>query len=93
MNISQPADYYLSQNYPNPFNPETRIDFTIPEKQFVSLKVYNALGEMIKVLINEQKEAGSYTEIFDASGLPSGLYICRLEAPGFAETKKMTLLK
>jgi hypothetical protein len=48
---------------------------------------------MIKVLINERKEAGNYTAIFDASGLPSGLYICRIEAPGFAETKKMTLLK
>jgi len=93
INISLPDDYHLSQNFPNPFNPETRIDFTIPEKQFISLKVYNALGEMIKVLINEQKEAGSYTEIFDALGLPGGLYICRLEAPGFAETKKMILLK
>lgn len=93
VNVSFPENYYLCLNYPNPFNPGTRIDSTLPEKQFLSLKVYNALGEIVKMLLNEQKEAGSYSEVFDASGLKNGLYICGFETPGFAENKKMTFIK
>ncbi|MGB5895575.1 MAG: T9SS type A sorting domain-containing protein, partial [Ignavibacteriaceae bacterium] len=95
--VGVPSNIYLSQNYPNPFNPETRIDFTLPEKQLVSLKVYNTLGELIRELVNEEREAGSYSVIFDASstngGLPSGVYIYRLQASEFAKNKKMTLIK
>ncbi|MGB5895979.1 MAG: T9SS type A sorting domain-containing protein, partial [Ignavibacteriaceae bacterium] len=91
--VGVPNNFYLSQNYPNPFNPETRIDFTLPEKQIVSLRVYNTLGELVKELVNEQRGAGSYSEIFDASKLPSGVYIYRLQASELAENKKMTLIK
>jgi len=83
----------LSQNYPNPFNPKTRIEFTIPQKQMVSLRVFNILGELIGDLINEEKESGSYSVTFDASNLSSGIYIYRLETPDFIDLRKMTLLK
>jgi len=91
--VGVPNNFYLSQNYPNPFNPETRIEFTLPEKQLVSLKVYNTLGELVRELVNEEREAGSYSVAFDASRLPSGVYIYRLQASEFAENKKMTLIK
>jgi len=92
-----PTIFYLSQNYSNPFNPETRIDYTVPEKQMVTLGVYNVLGELVAELINEIKEAGSYSVTFDASSavaeLPSGIYICRLKIAEHSVNKKITLLK
>jgi Secretion system C-terminal sorting domain len=88
-----PQEYYLSQNYPNPFNPSTRINFTLPEMQLVNLKVYNVIGELVKEIVNEIKDAGSYSVTFDASNLPSGIYIYRLETASFSSSKKMTLLK
>jgi len=91
--VGVPNTFYLSQNYPNPFNPETRIDFTLPEKQLVSLRVYNMLGELVRELVNEEKEAGNYSVMFDGSNLPSGVYIYRLQTSSFAANKKMTLLK
>ncbi len=91
--IGVPNNFYLSQNYPNPFNPETRIDFTLPEKQFITIRVYNTLGEQVAELVNEAREAGSYSVIFDASRLPSGVYIYRLQTSSFASNKKMTFLK
>lgn len=93
VDVSIPGSYYLSQNYPNPFNPETRIDFTISEKQQVSLRVYNTLGELVSEIVNEQREAGNYSEIFNASDLPSGVYIYSLQTPGFVENMKLTVLK
>ena len=91
--VGVPNNFYLSQNYPNPFNPETRIDFTLPEKQFVSLRIYNTLGELVRELVNEERETGSYSVTFDASGLPSGVYIYRIQTSSFAANKKMTFLK
>jgi hypothetical protein len=91
--VGVPNKFNLSQNYPNPFNPETRIDFTLPEKQLVSIRVYNTLGELIMELVNEEREAGSYSVTFEASNLPSGVYIYRLQTSSFAANKKMTLLK
>jgi len=91
--VGAPDKYELSQNYPNPFNPETRINFSIPVKQYVSLKVYNSLGELVKELINEYKEAGSYSVEFNASNLSNGIYIYRLETQNFVSNKKMTLIK
>ena len=91
--IGAPDNFNLSQNYPNPFNPETRIDFTLPEKQLVSLRVYNTLGELVMELVNEIKEAGSYSFIFKASNLPSGVYIYRLQTSLFSANKKMILLR
>jgi hypothetical protein len=91
--IEIPNKYYLSQNFPNPFNPETRISFTLPEKQLVSLRVYNMLGELVEELVNGPREAGSYTITFDASNLSSGIYIYRIQTDNFAENKKMNFLK
>jgi predicted phosphodiesterase len=93
VSIGIPVLYSLGQNYPNPFNPETRIDYTLPEQQNVSLKVYNMLGELVQELVNEVKPAGNYTVTFDGSDLPSGVYVYRIQAEGFSENKKMTLLK
>ena len=86
-------DYRLEQNYPNPFNPTTKIEFNIPESEFVSLKIYNILGNEIAKLINEEKPAGGYRVDFDASKLPSGVYFYTLKAGSFSQTKKMLLLK
>jgi endonuclease/exonuclease/phosphatase family metal-dependent hydrolase len=91
--VSIPSEYRLSQNYPNPFNPETRIEFTLPEKQLVSVKVYNLLGEYAAEIVNEVKEAGKYSVVFNASGLPSGMYVYTLETSGYTANRKMILLK
>ncbi len=91
--IVTPLKFELSQNYPNPFNPSTRIQFTIVNQQFVSLKVYNVLGNEVAVLINEEKSPGVYNLNFDASELSSGTYFYKLRAGNFTEVKKMLLLK
>jgi hypothetical protein len=88
-----PTDFVLDQNYPNPFNPSTTITFGVPVRARVSLKVFNSLGEVVAVLINEEKAAGSYDAEFDASTLPSGTYFYRLQAGSFVGTKKMVLMK
>ncbi len=88
-----PQEYNLSQNYPNPFNPETRIDFQITRYSNVSLKVYNMLGELVTELVNKNLGAGYYSATFDASSLPSGIYIYSLRTDGFVSSKKMLLLK
>jgi len=90
--VGIPNKFYLSQNYPNPFNPTTRIDYTLPEKQMVRLGVYNMLGELITELVNEEKQAGSYSVTFNASNLPSGVYIYRLQTPAFVQNRKMIFL-
>jgi hypothetical protein len=91
--INIPTSYKLEQNYPNPFNPLTQINFALPKAGFVSLKVYNVLGIEAAVLVSENRIAGSHTVNFDASALTSGVYFYRLESNGFADTKKMMLLK
>ena len=91
--VGVPNNFYLSQNYPNPFNPETRIDYTLPERQFVSLRIYNTLGESVVELVNEIKEAGTYSVTFDASNLPSGVYVYKLQTSEFTANHKMMLLK
>lgn len=92
-NSSTVNDYVLLQNYPNPFNPATKISFTLPETKIISLKVYNILGEQIKLINNEERIAGVHSVEFDASSLSSGIYFYRLEAGSFVQTKKMLLLK
>jgi phosphatidylserine/phosphatidylglycerophosphate/cardiolipin synthase-like enzyme len=91
--ITKPIDYSLSQNYPNPFNPTTNISFSIPMKSKVELNVYNTLGQKVTTLVNEQKEAGNHTVTFNASNLPSGVYLYRISAGNYSETKKLILLK
>lgn len=88
-----PSSYLLEQNYPNPFNPSTMINFAIPKSGLVSLKVYDVLGLEVKSLVNEIKNAGSYSVEFDASNLSSGMYFYLLEVNGYADTKNMMLVK
>ncbi len=93
VDINGVKKYELTQNYPNPFNPTTSIQYAISSKQFVTLKIYNLLGREVATLVNENKEAGNYMVNFDASILPSGVYIYKLQAGDFVQTKKMILLK
>lgn len=91
--ISAPVEYELSQNYPNPFNPSTTIKFTIPEAGLVKLSVLNLLGQEIKTIVDEHRQAGIYNEKFDATELNSGVYFYELKVNHFIQTKKMLFLK
>jgi hypothetical protein len=113
--VGLPTEFSLEQNYPNPFNPTTKIKFTIPtsplnpspyqgegnSERFITLKVYDVLGNEVATLINEEKLAGTYEVEFDGAGLPSGIYFYQLRASnpesssgqGVVETKKMILIK
>ncbi len=93
LNFEIPESYTLYQNHPNPFNPTTIIGFTLPESGFVTLSIYNSLGEEVAVLVNHQMAAGSFNIPFDASGFPSGIYLYRIIANNFVSVKKMILLK
>lgn len=86
-------DFELSQNFPNPFNPVTSIKFSIPEMNFVSLKIYDVTGKEIKTLVNSVKPAGTYQISWNAENNPSGVYFYTLRAGNFSQTKKMLLLK
>ena len=90
-------NYLLSQNYPNPFNPSTTIRYEIPERSFVTIKIYDVLGNEIATLVNEEKSAGSYEVIFNTEASiknpASGIYFYQLSAGNYTETKKMILLK
>ena len=92
-NQNRVSHYVLSQNYPNPFNPRTKIKYELHEPILVSVRVYNALGEMIVELVNEKKQSGNYEVEFDATEFPSGIYFCRLKTEKYCETRKMVLLK
>jgi photosystem II stability/assembly factor-like uncharacterized protein len=91
--VGMPTEFSLEQNYPNPFNPTTTIKYQIPELSFVTIKVYDVLGNDIATLFNEEKSFGSYEVEFYATTLPSGIYFYRLQAGSFVETKKMVLMK
>jgi hypothetical protein len=93
--LSLPRAFLLRQNYPNPFNPTTSIQYSVGNRQFVSLKVYDILGDAVAVLINEEKPAGDYEVKFDASDykLSSGIYFYKIQAGEFLQTKKLVLLK
>ena len=85
--------FELLQNYPNPFNPTTNFELRITDYGFVSLKVYDILGRVAAVLVNEEKDAGKYKVFWNAEGLSSGVYFYRLVSGGFVQTKKLLLLK
>ena len=93
LNNTAPKEYVLTQNYPNPFNPETKINYLIPVSGGVKLSVYNTLGQLVDVLVNEMQTSGSYSVSFNGSGLSSGVYIYRLESGSFVQTRKMILVK
>jgi hypothetical protein len=85
--------YELKANYPNPFNPSTRIVYSIPSNEFVSLRVYDVLGRDVVTLVNEEKAAGVYEIDFNANNLASGIYIYKIQAGNFIESRKMMLVK
>lgn len=86
-------NYSLSQNYPNPFNPNTTINYTVKERGFVQLKVYDVLGKEIVTLVKEEKPQGIYSVSFNGNNLPSGVYVYSLRVNEFIENKKMILLR
>ncbi|RKY97823.1 MAG: hypothetical protein DRQ13_04195 [Ignavibacteriae bacterium] len=88
-----PKEYKLTQNYPNPFNPSTTIKFAVPIESNVNLSIYNVMGELVSTLVNEQKKPGYYEYEFNASTIASGVYLYRIKAGSFVETKKMALMK
>jgi hypothetical protein len=88
-----PARFSLKQNYPNPFNPSTVIEFGLSETSDVRLEVFDMIGQRIAVLVDGQKSAGTHQVQFDASDLSSGMYIFRIRAGIFTQTRKMTLIK
>lgn len=92
-NNQTPNTYKLEQNYPNPFNPVTKINFAIPNPGNVKLLVYDVLGREVSVIVNEYKQAGNHSVVFDAENLASGIYFYSIEAGDFKDTKKMTLIK
>jgi hypothetical protein len=91
--VTIPNVYSLAQNYPNPFNPSTTIEFSIPNSELVNIVVYNALGERVTELVNTILPEGQHKVVFNAVGLASGIYIVKMKAGSFTETRKMNLLK
>ena len=91
--VQIPASYYLSQNYPNPFNPSTEITFDLPEHANVRLKVFNILGQIVDVLVEEELSAGKHTIKWEGGNAASGVYFCRMEANDFKATKRMVLMR
>jgi len=96
--LSIPLKYNLSQNYPNPFNPSTTISYEIPKTSYLTITVFNLLGERIKTLVDEEKQAGRYSVFWDGQNeagikMPSGLYFYQMESDGFSRTCKMLLTK
>jgi len=87
------SNYALDQNYPNPFNPATKISYSIKEEGLVTLKVYDVLGKEVATLVNENKAVGNYEVDFNASQLPSGMYIYKIQSGNFSDVKKMLLMK
>jgi len=88
-----PEEFSLSQNYPNPFNPSTTIEYALQKDSYVTLEVYNMLGQRVEVLVNEEQEAGYYQVVFDGTKLPSGVYVYRIKAGEFVDVKKFVYLK
>jgi len=88
-----PVQFSLEQNFPNPFNPTTNIKYNLPVNSFVVLKIYDVLGREVETLIHERQFAGSRSVTFNAKELPSGVYLYRLQAGSYTQTKKLILLR
>jgi hypothetical protein len=93
LNTGIPIHYELSQNYPNPFNPVTHIKFGIPQASPVKIEIFNLLGQRVDIILDTFLASGYYVINYNASDLPSGIYLYRLESDGFTEIKRMVLLK
>ena len=89
----RPNEIHLFQNYPNPFNPITTIDYQIPKSGFITLKIYDVLGNEIATLIDEKKSKGKHKIMFNGTKLASGIYFYKLTTENFVKTKKMLLVK
>jgi hypothetical protein len=90
---SVPAEFVLEQNYPNPFNPTTKLQYSVSKSSHVVLEVFNVVGQSVARLVDENLEAGTYHMTFDASTLSSGVYLYRLKAGDFVQTRKMVFMK
>ena len=88
-----PEAFALHGAYPNPFNPQTTIRYDVPESAQVRLAVYDVLGRQVRVLVDGTREAGTHEVTFDASSLPSGVYVYRIEPGSYAATRTMLLMK
>jgi len=88
-----PTVFSLSQNQPNPFNPVTTIRFGVPERCRVTVRLYSVTGREVRTLADADMDPGYHTVTLDGAGLASGIYFCRMEAPGFQDTRKLVLLK
>ena len=92
-NVEKPREFTLGQNFPNPFNPSATIRYSLPHNSFVTLTVYNTLGQQVAQLVNEQQQAGYHDVVFRGDGLASGVYFYRLDAGSFTSVMKLLLLK
>ena len=88
-----PGEFRLEQNYPNPFNPATKINYFIPEKGMVSLKIFDVLGREVATLFSGEQGGGNYSVTFDGSTLSSGVYFYRLQAGKTSMSRKLVLVK
>ena len=88
-----PADFTLDQNYPNPFNPSTTIRYGLPRKSFVHLSVFNSIGQQVATLAAGEQGAGYHEIEFNASHFSSGVYLCRLVAGSYVQTRKLLLVR
>lgn len=88
-----PSVFSLEQNQPNPFNPVTTLRFAVPEQSRVTIRLYNVTGREVRTIVNEDLDPGYHTRTLSCTGLPSGVYFCRMEAGRFSETIKLMLLK
>jgi hypothetical protein len=88
-----PGMFALHQNYPNPWNPSTTLCYDLPQNAFVTLTVYNTLGQQVAQLVDEEQELGSHEVVFRGDGLASGVYFYRLKAGDFSQVKKLILLR
>jgi hypothetical protein len=91
--LKLPTQFSLSQNYPNPFNPTTTIEFALPKSEFVTLKIYNLLGQEVTELVAKRLTAGNYKYTWDAGSLSSGVYYYKIEAGSYIQARKLILLK
>jgi hypothetical protein len=92
-NSIMPEGYSLDQNYPNPFNPTTTIEISIPKSEYVTLKIYNLLGQELATLVSEKLKAGNYKFSWDARELASGVYMYKMKTGEFTGIRKMILLR
>jgi len=92
-NSETPKQFSLNQNYPNPFNPTTTISFDLPVSSYVTIRIFDALGREVSVLLSGVFPAGKYSQQWNASSMPSGIYFYRIQSGSFTDTKKLLLLR